>query len=204
MSSTDYLFSGADPTGRDDLAPRGSVKPGRSGLAGNVVRTARTLTLGAATVFAAQFAVLSFTTPARADVSFRIDDATLDAVRSARSRGEPPTPESRSTAAELVLMLRRFELEPERVLADPDGGIALYVFGGAARADGSRVRYARVLASNTGEVAILFVDRDRTTSPHALDVGKREREAAITRVREFLGHSGHAALRGSRRRAVEA
>jgi hypothetical protein len=112
-------------------------------------------------------------------------DRTMDAIARLRSDGEQPTEESRATAATLVGLLRQQQLEPSRVLADSEGGVALYVFGDHILPGGSHSRYARIVATNAGEVAVLCADRRDPANVKAWDVQGSE-ERAMVRVRSFI------------------
>jgi hypothetical protein len=183
---TEYLYSGSDPTPRDEVIPRRKVS-GRQGFAfDSIARTAAS----------AAFALSSVcTVNVGGPFTFRgvhvIDEApitidrTIDAIVHLRSDGEQPTEESRATAAALVGLLRQQDLEPSRVLADSEGGVALYVFGDHVLPGGGHSRYARIVATNAGEVAVLCADRREPGKVKAWDVHGSE-ERAMERVRSFI------------------
>lgn len=75
--------------------------------------------------------------------------------------------------------------EPERVVADAEGGIAAYFFGGTPLAGGSRPRYAKITVDNEGDILILLHKRDEG-EPEAWQVPSEEIEDALVRIREFV------------------
>jgi hypothetical protein len=187
--SIEYLFSGADPTARDALL---TVRPPgvRTRDLGAFARTAMTVTFALASICSVQSSAFAY--PGHVEVGSEIApvivDETGQRVLDVRSDGEQPSVESRRIATELVDRLRAEDLEPDRVLADPEGGVALYVFGESQLSDGSHSRYARIVATNSGEVAVLCADREGG-SPLVWDVKRGDRVAAVKRVHAFLrGH----------------
>jgi hypothetical protein len=111
------------------------------------------------------------------------DDALLARIWAVDSDGVSPTTKSRERAAEILEALRSNHIEPERVLADPDGGIALYVFGTEQMPSGARSRYARIGVTNDGEVLVLCADRATGTN----DVWTmRGIGRAIGQIQEFI------------------
>jgi hypothetical protein len=192
VSTIDYMFSGADASGRDDLIPRRSRQPAPREN-GFLTRTAATVTLALASICSVPGDALAFsgrvdvaeTTQVPLDERMIDDDPTMERVWSVTSEGEQPSEESRSTATTIVDLLRDQTLEPDRVLADPEGGVALYVFGEGMHPGGAHARYARIVATNAGEVGVLLVNRGGG-EPSSWDVHERDRASTIQRVRDFL------------------
>jgi hypothetical protein len=151
-----FLFSGSDVSGRDLLYSR-SV--GRK-LEGVIART-----VTAIAITAAAFAVTPTTTiqsaSSTAAVKLDVSDTLLERVWKVRSDGVQPNDKARRYASAVLGAFRDFGFEPDRVVADRDGGIALYVFGRGKLAGGSSARHARVLAANEGELIAMCVDNER-------------------------------------------
>lgn len=76
------------------------------------------------------------------------------------------------------------QLSPERVIADPEGGIALYLYGRACDAQG-RTRQVRIGVSSDGPIEVSW--RDRKTGAH----GPLRREQ-IASIVEFLADGASA------------
>jgi hypothetical protein len=123
---------------------------------------------------------------AEIDAVINLDsDPLVESVWRVESDGARIEEAARHAATEALVALREVGLTPERVLADPDGGVALYVFGDETIEGGARARYVRVAASNDETLTVLCVDREtseRTAWDASSDLG-----ASLVRVAEFLG-----------------
>jgi hypothetical protein len=159
-----------------------------SAVARELVGAVRTAT--AAVAFAAVVAgVTSFPIVSRVgaeiDAVINLDsDPLVDAIWRVEPERAPIEDTARHAATEAVVALREVGLLPERVLADPDGGVALYVFADRTIEGGARARYVRVAAANDENLTILCVDRE-TSERSAWDVS--DLAESLVRVAEFIG-----------------
>jgi hypothetical protein len=154
-----YLFSGADVSGRDLLLTRTS---GRK-LEGVIARAVTAIAISATA-----FTVSPGSEPVRRAasteaVAIDMGDTLLERVWKVRSDGIQPSDKSRRYAATILEELRESGVEPDRVVADPDGGVAIYVFGKRETEAGEHARHARLLAANEGDVIALCVDYERNS-----------------------------------------
>ncbi|HEY4016727.1 MAG TPA: hypothetical protein VGM06_25500 [Polyangiaceae bacterium] len=163
------LFSGADISGRDELFSRGSgtslldeifddlvesVGRARDQL---VARVATSLTVAA--VALTSTAELPHEAAAEIpDLTLTLRDESAQRIRAASSQSTQPNELARSNALEALNALRSYDLEPQRIVGDPDGGIALYVFGGKSLPNRGRSKFARVLATNEGDIVAMCSD----------------------------------------------
>jgi hypothetical protein len=185
--TTTYLFSGADISGRDEL-----LTSGRPSAVEDQEKWPESLVRRVVTLFTV--AVVAFTcTPANEvtsageapNIIARWRDELLDRLRSASSDRVQPNEIARANAVSVVASLREHDVEPHRVVGDPDGGVALYVFGGRKLHDGRRAKYARILATNEGDVIAMCVDDLAGThgvwEADVSDLGK-----AASRIQSFI------------------
>ncbi len=189
--TTNYLFSGADVSGRDEvLGPKArttrasrEAKP-PSKPANILARTSAVFAIAAGVCFASSVPAVSVQSAEAADVPIDMQslDPTAARIFDARTDGIPPTTEARAAACTLLVGLRSVGLEPSRVLADPDGGVSLYVF---APGDESQPRrYARLLATNEEEVIATFENPQGTRSVWPVKADSLDR--AMDRVSSFV------------------
>jgi hypothetical protein len=189
VSTIEYMFSGADASGKDELIPKRSRREPAPLENGFLARTAATVTLALVSICSVPGTALAFS--GRVDVveTARVpiddEDPTIERVWSVGSEREQPSQESRLTATTIVDLLREQTMEPDRVLADPEGGVALYVFGEGTHPGGAHARYARIVATNAGEVGVLLVNRQGGV-PSSWDVQEGDRASTMRRVRDFL------------------
>lgn len=188
--STDFLFSGADPMARDAvLQPNpGAGRVPQPAGASRVAQTAGTVVLVLAIVCSFQGVALAFPdveSGRGAELDLAAEDWAWSQIRIVDTDGEHPNEVSRRAALDLLQQLRAQGLEPDRVVADPDGGVALYMFAERMLGDGSHPRYARIAAMNDGEVVASLADRERDTH-EAWDVTASQRSRAIRRIEEFV------------------
>jgi len=158
------LFSGTDISGRDELFTRGSPPSLLDEFfadALDVIERAGGLVVRAATVFTIATVALTSTAELvpKAAVEFPKETWTLRdeitaGILSASSQITQPNEAARNNALVTLKVLRSHNLEPHRVVGDPDGGIALYMFGGNA----GRSKFARVLATNEGDIIAMCAD----------------------------------------------
>jgi len=76
--------------------------------------------------------------------------------------------------------------EPSRVVADVEGGIAVYWFGTETLAGGSHRKVASITIGNDGELAGLTEDRT-AEAREGFGVALETVDAALTRLRAFVG-----------------
>jgi len=95
--------------------------------------------------------------PGPVETIARYRDDVLERLRSVSSDGIQPNETARTKAAAVLAALRESNLEPHRVVGDPDGGVALYVFGHKNRSN--ERKYARVLSTNEGDIVAMCVDQ---------------------------------------------
>jgi len=97
-----------------------------------------------------------------------------------------------ATAAELAKqILRRAQatsiLEPERIVATPDGGIAIYFVSSQTLKGGAPQKYARFIGDNDGEILLLLHNRvSETSEVEAIVVDDEAIDDAFDRVEGFL------------------
>ena len=188
-----YMFCGADPSPRDDLLSEATeAVPDETGepASGNgfVVRTVATVALAVAVVCTPMSAALGLAIPdgpVVVGLGFDDDDPIAQAVRTVTADGEPPSDAARLGAERLVDRFRAGGLDPDRAVADPDGGIAIYVFGSDVLAGGARARYGRVAAMNDGSIVAACVDRTQNQD-EAWDVRSDGVDGAVERIRVFI------------------
>lgn len=176
------LFTTASPTASLPWSPPSAVARELVGAVG---------TATVAVAFAAVVAAMT-TFPIGSHLGAEIEavinlesDPLVDAVWRVESERAPIEDGARHAATEALVALREVGLVAERVLADPDGGVALYVFGDRAIEGGARARYVRVAAANDESLTILCVDRE-TSERSAWDVSS-DLAASLVRVLEFIG-----------------
>jgi hypothetical protein len=105
-------------------------------------------------------------------------------------------------AVGLLQALRADGLEPSRIVSDPEGGVAVYVFSSEVLESGSHTRYARLSRTEEGEVVGLLVDRsDKMHEAWAIESG--ELESAVERMRAFVASAGMSAMYPHRSAAPE-
>ena len=189
--TTNFLFSGSDVSGRDELlgrvkataAPRSAVKPSKPNAP--VARTATVFAIALAVCFASSFTEVSLRSAESADVPIDMDvlDPTAARISNVTSSDVAPTTEARSHAYALLDALRAVGLEPSHVVADPDGGVSLYVFESGDPTQDRR--YARLLATNERELIATFEDPSaKTRSVWPIRGARLSHD--IDRVRSFV------------------
>jgi hypothetical protein len=93
-----------------------------------------------------------------------------------------PSAEAISLARRAVRLMRR---APDRIVADADGGVAIYLFGSKVREDGAHHRYASLVVGNDGEVALVL--RDRTSNRvDARDLEEEDLSDALAAAEAFV------------------
>ena len=85
-------------------------------------------------------------------------EAAIRGILALEPEGEPIEHAARVRAAEIVRTMEP-QLFAERIIADPDGGVAIYAFGEATIESGARRRYARIGVANDGAVMLSMSDR---------------------------------------------
>jgi hypothetical protein len=183
MNVVSYLFSGDDVSGRDLLLTRSTSRKLEGVLGRTAAAVAITLTAIVISPAEPPLAVgrAAGTTGAEIDVS----DTLLERVWKARSDGIQPNTKSREHASAVLDEFRESGIEPDRVVADRDGGVAIYVFGRREVAPGAHARHARILAANEGDLIALCVDYEHDTRD-AWEAKLGELEPTISRVRAFV------------------
>lgn len=177
------LFSGADISGRDDLFTRSIATV--LDKAKDTLASAVTVFAIAAVSFTATSVTLAKSTAAVKEVPLEIRDDALERVRSVVSDGTQPNEAARTQAATVIDTLRHHGLDAHRIVADPDGGVAVYVFGGARLQSGARPRYARFLSTNEGDVIAMCVDGG-TGEQSIWETDVEALEPSMSRVRSFV------------------
>jgi hypothetical protein len=188
MTTTAYLFSGADISGRDDLLSRGpspsAVEDDGQQPQSLVMRVVTYLTVAFVAFTSTPMREITYAAEAPS-VLARWRDQVLDSVRRASSDGVPPNVTARANAASVLASLRDLDLEPHRVIGDPDGGVALYVFGGQKHLDGTRDKYARILSTNEGDVIAMWVDE--SSGRHDVwEADPSDLSNALSRIQSFI------------------
>jgi hypothetical protein len=112
-------------------------------------------------------------------------DEIAQGVRSASSDGTQPNEAARSNALTVVQAFRAAAIEPQRVVGDPDGGIAVYIFGGTSTGNGGQSKFARVLATNEGEIIAMCVD-SKTSRPGVWEADTSNLDKSISRIQSFI------------------
>jgi hypothetical protein len=91
---------------------------------------------------------------------------------------QPPNPEARACAAEILTLLQGQAFPPSTIVPSSEGGVAIcFVDSGA---------YADIECLNTGEV--LAVTYEGNAEPHVWDVGRKDTaiKSAIEQIREHF------------------
>jgi len=189
--TTNYLFSGADVSGRDEVLgpkarttrPSSEAKP-PSKPATILARTSAVFAIAAGVCFATSVPTVSVQSAeaSQAPIDMQSLDPMAARIFSATTDGIPPTTEARAAACTLLQSLRSVGLEPGRVVADPDGGVSLYVFGPGE--ENEPRRYARLLATNEQELIATFENPKGTRSVWAMKASMLDR--AMDRVGSFV------------------
>lgn len=188
--TTNFLFSGADVTGRDDLLgskPR-TVRPSPAKAkkpAPVLARSTAVFAIATSVFFASSLSPVLGQAADVADVSIRLDaiDPIAARILTTSSDGVAPNGIARQRATQLLEALRAQSLEPSHVLADPDGGISLYVFGPEHHSQARR--YARLLATNENDVIVTF-ENPAQTSRHVWELKPAKLSREIDRVGSFV------------------
>jgi len=150
--STEYLFSGADVSGRDKLLVMTSPTTPPASAVTPIARSSTILALAVAVAFTcANTTALAHSAdvsnlPVRVDLRQTVDHQ----IQTAISEREQPTADTRVATLELARQLRGANLGPDRAVADPDGGLALYIFAVG--------RFARIVRTNDNEIIVTCVD----------------------------------------------
>jgi hypothetical protein len=188
-----YMFCGADPTERDDLLSEATKPVAEEARAnrppeGAAMRTAASFALVLAIVCTPASAAVGIRAPERPaviDLGLHDDDPLAQIVRTVTSDAEAPNDASRATAQLLLDHLRGEGINPERAVADPEGGVALYVFGDEVLPGGARARYARLAAMNDGSIVAVCADRREDRQDGWL-VTRGGVDAAVARIRKWV------------------
>jgi len=118
--------------------------------------------------------------------SSSVIDARVWAVRAAGA--VPPTQDAMLTATSILDAMAAHGLVPDRIVADPDGGIAIYAFQRSQ--DESPTRYGRVLATNESEViAACVAPREPATADAVWEVVvglDSEPSNTVQRIHDFV------------------
>ena len=184
--TTSLIFSGADVSGRDELLIRnivsasGANDPTHRELSNPIAKSPGIFTIAIVVGFLSTPTQLARQAVDIGEVAIDLRDidelaVEINVVRSERVQ---PNDLARRKASEMLALWRSANIEPVRVAGDPDGGIALY-----ARGSGSG--YARVLATNEGDLIVTCVDHSSGKQGlWALD--ESNAEASIARIRSFV------------------
>jgi hypothetical protein len=179
--NVEYLYAGADVSGRELLLGRGSGRK-LEGVIGRAV-TALSITVAA---FIAEPSGPQIRHAVGTDaVQLDVADILLERVWKARSDRIQPTDKARRRASAVLEGFREAGIEPDRVVADPDGGVAVYVFGRRELQPGTQARHARVLAANEGDLIALCVDYEHNTHD-VWETDLVELGATVSKMQSFL------------------
>ncbi len=182
--TTAYLFSGADISGRDALLSR-SAAPVVDLAKDALSRVTTTIFALALVAFTATPGALVRSMGDVGEVPLDIrDDAIHRAETVASDRTQPNRP-ARAQAIAVIEALRGQGLDPHRVVADPDGGVAVYVFGGA-RVAGALALVTRVSSLPTRALSSPCAS---TSPPRSRASGKRAAQALPQPSRAFAPSS---------------
>jgi hypothetical protein len=181
------LFSGTDISGRDDLLSRYATV-----LAAESVESTPGRVVGrVVTVLTVAFVAFTTTLGWRLtqagdvhDVTIPFGESILDRVRVASSDGTQPNETARANATAVIESLLDANVEPHRVVGDPDGGLAVYVFARKQLEDGTRHKYARVLSTNEGGIIAMCVDE--TGSRGAWEADAPDLANSVQRIQSFI------------------
>lgn len=103
------------------------------------------------------------------------------------SRAPAPSQEAINIARGAVAEARSAELGEARVVADVEGGVAVYFFGGEKLADGGWSRQGGFLVSNDSEVSLYLRDRRRRGSDIAeIEPCAESLARAVRQIRDFV------------------
>lgn len=169
-----YLYSGSDPTARDDLFT--TVEDVTRDTWQGVVRAATKVVELLFHGGVGSDVALPIASVATDDVPLNADPI-LERIWTVDADGITPNARSRNVATELADLWARHDLEVDRVVADPEGGIALYAFAGA--------RYVRLAAMNDGTRVALCAD-PKAADHRAWRVNEANVLESIRRARAFL------------------
>lgn len=184
MTPYNELFSGRDISGRDDLLTWAKHAARSTGKA--LGTTAATIAISFSAFAATAFWSSTWGAAATVEAPIDLSDTLIERVWKVRSDNVQPNAKARQTAAHVLAEMEDARMPPDRIVADPDGGVALYVFGRAAADD----RHGRIFAANEGDVIALCVDyRDQLHD--AWQVDPRSITDAVLKIRSFvLGNKG--------------
>ncbi len=181
--STEYLFSGADVSGRDELFAT-SERPDGVFTPPPIARATTTVAFALAVAMAFTTAGVFIDTAQLVDIPIQIGFGSVaDQIRLAASDRTQPNDTARDLALDVLERMRALGISADRAVGDPDGGIALYVFGGR-RTKLGHPKYGRVVMTNEGDVVAMCVDH----------IAKKQRvwdassdvDSALTSIRAFV------------------
>jgi hypothetical protein len=118
---------------------------------------------------------------AKADMPIDVSDTLLERVWKVRSDNIQPNVTARRMAVYILAKMEDAQVTPDRIVADPDGGVALYVFGRDSRDD----CYGRILAANEGDITALCADY-REPLHHAWQVDAENIPDAVIKIHSFI------------------
>jgi len=177
------LFTTADPT-RSASLPWSAP----SAIATELVGGVRTATAAVILSLAVATGTLVAEEP---DISGEVDpiihlddDSLVDAIWNVGPERADIEHRARLTATNVLLAMRDVGISPDRAVADPDGGIALYAFGSETLPGGSHRRYARIAVSNEGDVVALCANRE--SDERQVWDATPDLRGALERVRAYL------------------
>jgi hypothetical protein len=194
--TTSTLFSGADISGRDELFTRGPSSSVLDGFFEEVFdeverirgllvgRAATTITI-AAVALTSTFGSVPGASVEFPEVAWVLRDEVAQRIRSASSQSTQPNEAARSNALFALCALRSCDLEPHRVIGDPDGGIAMYIFGGRTLVNGGHSKFARLLATNEGDIIAMCAD-DAVDRPGIWAADRSEMAKTVSRIQSFI------------------
>jgi hypothetical protein len=109
-------------------------------------------------------------------------------------RSLAPTPHAANVAVELVRIMERVRLMPDRVLPTPEGGYALYVLSQEKIEDGSSARFGEIEVGRAGELGWAIEHRQPRSFTSGTIDGLSEVAAVVARIRtDVLGATGASA-----------
>jgi hypothetical protein len=178
MTIYDELVSGRDISGRDDLLTltKNAARSIGKALGATVTTIAISFSAFAATSLWSSGGRLAATVDTPIDVS----DTLLELVWKVRSDNIQPNVTARHTAMQILAKMEDARVTPDRIVADPDGGVALYVFG-----RGRDDRHGRILAANEGDIIALCVDYQEQLHD-AWQVDAESVPDAVSKIRSFI------------------
>lgn len=179
MMIYEELLSGRDISGRDDLLTWAKNAARSTGKALGV--TVATFAISFSAFAATSFWSSGWQSASTVDTPIDISDTLLERVWKARSDNIEPNVMARHTATQILTEMQDARVTPDRIVADPDGGVALYVFGRGSREH----RHGRILAANEGDIIALCVDYQKQLHD-AWQVDPGSVADAVTKIRSFL------------------